>query len=62
MRPSQDVRLSSSQIHRWALQWLLDARLLRDHGPVCTAVAIWNVLLRAAALAAGSGANTPCQG
>jgi len=31
------------------LQWLLDARLLRDRGPVCTAAAVWNVLLRAAA-------------
>jgi hypothetical protein len=49
MRPVQDVRLSCSQIHGWALQSLLDARLLRDHGPVCTAVAVWNVLLRAAA-------------
>ena len=28
---------------------MLDARLLRDHGPVCTAAAVWNVLLRAAA-------------
>jgi putative transposase len=31
------------------LQRLLDARLLRDHGPVCTAAAVWNVLLYAAA-------------
>jgi putative transposase len=31
------------------LQWLLDARLLRHHGPACTAVAVWNVLLHAAA-------------
>jgi hypothetical protein len=29
------------------VQWLLDARLLRDHGPVCTA-AVWDVLLYAA--------------
>jgi hypothetical protein len=44
-----ETRLSCSQIHRWALQWLLDARLLRDHGPLCTAVAVCNVLLHAAA-------------
>jgi hypothetical protein len=31
------------------LDWLLHARLLPDHGPVCTAVAVWNVLLHAAA-------------
>jgi hypothetical protein len=31
------------------LQWLLDARLLADHGPACTALAVWNVLLHAAA-------------
>jgi hypothetical protein len=31
------------------VQWLLEARLLRDHGPLCTAVAVWNVLLHAAA-------------
>jgi hypothetical protein len=49
MRSSQDAHLSSPQVHRWALQWLLDARLLRDHGPVCTAAAVWNVLLYAAA-------------
>jgi Transposase DDE domain len=49
MRPSKEARLSGAQIHQWALQWLVEARLLRDHGPVCTALAVWNVLLRAAA-------------
>jgi hypothetical protein len=49
MRPFTEARLSGAQAHRWALQWLLDARLLRDHGPLCTAVAVWNVLLHAAA-------------
>src|SRR5262249_57613788 len=49
LRRVKDPRLSCTQLHRWALQWLLDARLLRDHGPACTAVAVWNVLLHAAA-------------
>jgi len=49
MRPFTEAQLSCNQVQRWALQWLLDARLLRDHGPVCTAAAVWNVLLRAAA-------------
>jgi hypothetical protein len=31
------------------LQWLLGARVLRDHGPLCTAAAVWNVVLHAAA-------------
>jgi len=35
-----DARLSCLQVHRWALDWLLQARLLPDHGPVCTAVAV----------------------
>ena len=49
MRSRKDSSLSCTQVHRWALDWLLQARLLPDHGPVCTAVAIWNVLLHAAA-------------
>jgi hypothetical protein len=49
MRPFPEARLSGTQVHRWALQWLLDARLLRDHGPLCTAAAVCNVLLHAAA-------------
>jgi hypothetical protein len=48
MRPFPEARLSGTQIHRWALQWLLEARLLRDHGPLCTAVAVCNILLHAA--------------
>jgi hypothetical protein len=32
MRRFTQARLSGPQTHRWALQWLLDARLLRDHG------------------------------
>jgi hypothetical protein len=49
MRPFREARLPGTQVHYWALQWLLEARLLRDHGPLCTAAAVWNVLLRAAA-------------
>jgi hypothetical protein len=49
MRPFREARLSGTPVHRWALQWLLDARLLRDHGPLRTAAAVWNVLLHAAA-------------
>jgi hypothetical protein len=49
MRSRKNSILSSTEVHQWALQWLLQARLLKDHGPLCTAVVVWNVVLRAAA-------------
>ncbi len=49
MRSRKNPTISSHEVHRWALQWLLDARLLKDHGPLCTVVVVWNVVLRAAA-------------
>jgi Transposase DDE domain len=49
MRSRKNATISSPQVHRWALQWLLDSRLLKDHGPLCTALVVWNVLLRASA-------------
>ena len=47
MRSRKNSSVSSSQIHQWALQWLLEARLLKDHGWLCTATVVWNVVLRA---------------
>lgn len=49
MRSRKNSIVSAAEVHHWALQWLLNARLLKDHGPLCTAVTVWNVLLRAAA-------------
>jgi hypothetical protein len=49
MRSGKHSIVSATEVHHWALQWLLDARLLKDHGPLCTAAVVWNVLLRAAA-------------
>jgi len=49
MRSRKNATISSPEVHRWALQWLLDARLLKDHGPLCTALVVWNILLRASA-------------
>ena len=48
MRSRKNSRVSSSQVHQWALQWLLEAQLLKDHGWLCTAVTVWNIVLRAA--------------
>jgi hypothetical protein len=49
MRSRKNLIVSSAEVHQWALQWLLDAQLLKDHGWLCTAVVVWNVVLRAAA-------------
>lgn len=49
MRSRRNSRVSSAEVQQWALQRLLEARLLKDHGWLCTAVVVWNVVLRAAA-------------
>lgn len=49
MRSKKSHIISSRQVHEWALDWLLEAKLLTDHGWLCTAVVVWNVVLRAAA-------------
>jgi hypothetical protein len=53
-------------VHSWALSWLLQARLLKDHGWLCTAAVVLNVMLRAASrsisipAACRDLANAPC--
>lgn len=49
MRSKRIHTISSREVHQWALDWLLAAHLLKDHGWLCTATAVWGVLLRAAA-------------
>jgi Transposase DDE domain len=49
MRSRTNSTVSSRQVHQWALQWLLESHLLKDHGWLCTAATVWNVVLRAAA-------------
>jgi hypothetical protein len=50
MRSRKHSTVSATEVHQWALQRLLDARLLKkDHGPRCKATVVWNVVLRAAA-------------
>lgn len=48
-RKNYSNRIDSGEVHSWALNWLLEAKLLKDHGPLCTAVVVLNVVLRAAA-------------
>ena len=49
MRSNFQCSISASQVHGYALQCLLQAQLLKDHGPKCTASTLWCILLRAAA-------------
>ena len=49
MRSRKSHTISSGEVHRWALNWLLECKLLKDHGWLCTASVVWNVVLRAAA-------------
>ncbi len=49
MRSRTDCSVSSADVHAWTLNWLVQAKLLKDHGWRCTAVVVLNVVLRAAA-------------
>jgi hypothetical protein len=49
MRSRMNYSVSGTQVHQWALQWLLQANLIKDHGRLCTAATVWNLVLRAAA-------------
>lgn len=49
MRSRTCCSISSGEVHRWALEWLLLAKLVKDHGWKCTAQVVLNVVLRAAA-------------
>lgn len=49
MRSTGSHTISSGQVHQWALNWLLHAKLVKDHGWRCTAAVVLNIVLRAAA-------------
>src|SRR5882724_4507898 len=49
MRSRKIGSISRAQVHQWTLNWLLETRLLKDHGWLCTAAVVWNIVLRAAA-------------
>jgi hypothetical protein len=49
MRSRTSHTISSREVHGWALNWLLAAKLLKDHGRLCTATVVWSMVLRAAA-------------
>lgn len=49
MRSRMSHTITSGEVHRWTLDWLLECKLIKDHGWLCTAVVVWNIVLRAAA-------------
>ncbi len=49
MRSRKNSIVSRPEVHQWALQRLLEAQVLKDHGWLCTAAVVWNVVLRASA-------------
>lgn len=56
MRSANSHIISSGQVHQWALNWLVKAKLLKDHGWLCTAAVVWSIVLRAAARSISLGA------
>jgi hypothetical protein len=49
MRSGKNCTITSGQVHSWALDWLLQAKLAKDHGRKCTAAVVLSIVLRAAA-------------
>ena len=49
MRSRTCCSIRSGEVHAWAFSWLLQAKLVKDHGWKCTASMVLNVVLRAAA-------------
>jgi hypothetical protein len=49
MRSRMCHTITSDEVHRWTLHWLLEAKLIGDHGWLCSATVVWNIVLRAAA-------------
>lgn len=49
MRSRSCCSIRSGEVHAWALSWLVQAKLVKDHGWKCTVQVVLNVVLRAAA-------------
>jgi hypothetical protein len=49
MRSGMNYKLTSGQVYSWALASLLEFKLVRDHGWLCTAQLVLSIVLRAAA-------------
>src|SRR5438552_462859 len=49
MRSRMNSIVSCSEVHQWALLWLMQAELLKDRDGPCSPAIVWSILLRAAA-------------
>ena len=49
MRSQASCSISATEVYSWALRWLTQAKLVKDHGPKCTATMLLTIVLRAAA-------------
>jgi Transposase DDE domain len=51
MRSRMHSSVSCSEVHQWALLWLMNAEVLKERGrrSKCTATVVWSIVLRAAA-------------
>jgi hypothetical protein len=50
MRSRKNSIVSCSEVHQWALLWLMEAELLKNRGArKCTPTVVWSIVLRAAA-------------
>lgn len=49
MRSRKSCTITSGEVHAWTLNWLLQAKLVKDHGWLCTSAVVLNIMLRAAA-------------
>jgi hypothetical protein len=49
MRSGTNCTITSDNVYSWALECLLQAKLVKDHGWKCTAAAVLGIVLRAAA-------------
>jgi hypothetical protein len=49
MRSRTNCTITSGKVYSWALESLLQAKLLKDHGWLCTAAVVLGIVLRAAA-------------
>lgn len=48
MRSRMNSIVSCSEVHQWALLWLMKAELLKDRDGRCSPTVVWSLLLRAA--------------
>jgi len=48
MRSRTNCTITSGDVYSWSQEWLLEARLVKDHGWLCTATVVLGIALRAA--------------